>query len=217
MRILSVADIFDEVADRLDNSTVGPYTIVLVDEEDVRDESEELEEFSNYAIHSDFPDVIPEGTIWLSEEVPVDERWILIEEAIARIEAEDDGLSSEEAYSVGLRRSKKLRSRASPEGRDTSAADVKIKKIGSSDGVSVWLVDGKRIRDSVDIDFVEGGHGLVYSWIPRDEIWIDEEVPKKERRIIVAHESKERALMMAGHSYEEAHKKASRFEWQIRW
>lgn len=218
MRVRSVSEIFDAVADRLEPpGSVGPYTIRMVDEEDVRDESEQLEEFSNYAIHSDFPDEIDEQTIWLSEEVPEDERWILIEEAIARIEAEADGAEPDDAYDIGIKRSKKLRSRVSPESQDVDVEEFHVEKFGKpKDGCDVWIVDGKKIRDSVDADFVEGGHGFVYGFIPENEIWIDSEVPAKERSTILAHEVKERSLMKAGATYEEAHQKASRFEWNLR-
>lgn len=216
MKPRSVADVFEAVADRLDVGTVGPYSIHLVDEQQVRDSSSELEEFSNYAVPSDFPDQIPEQTIWLSAEVPSDERWILIEEAIARIEAEDEGMDPEAAYEVGLRRSKQLRGRVHPNGAKKPDESVKIKKLATSGGLTVWLVDGEKIRDSVDIDFVEGGHDLVYDFIPENEIWIDKEVPASERRVILAHEADERKLMSGGMSYEEAHKRASRFEWNLR-
>lgn len=218
MRVRSVAEIFDAVADRLDEpSTVGPYTIRMVDEEDIRDESETLEEFSNYAVHSDFPDEIQEQTIWISEEVPEDERWILIEEAISRIESEADGMDPDDAYAVGIKLSKKLRSRISPESQDIDAEAFHVKLLKTlSDGCKVWLVDGEKIRDSVDVDFVEGGNSYAYGFVPDGEIWIDQEVPAKERPLIIAHEAKERSLMKAGASYEEAHKQASRFEWKLR-
>lgn len=216
MKPKSVADVFEAVADRLSAGTVGPYAVEIVDEQQVRDSSPELEEFSNYAIPSDFPDQIPEQTIWLSAEVPQDERWILIEEAIARIEAEAKGLDPAEAYDAGLHRSKQLRGRSHPKESKPSDDSVKLKKLATAGGLTVWLVDGEKIRDSVDIDFVEGGHDLVYGFIPENEIWIDKEVPASERQVIVAHEADERKLMSGGMPYEEAHKHASRFEWNLR-
>ena len=44
-------------------------------------------------------------------------------------------------------------------------------------GKKVFFVDGDHVRNGEQpemSDFVEGGHHLRYSWIPADEIWLEE-------------------------------------------
>jgi len=54
--------------------------------------------------------------------------------------------------------------------------------------ITVWLVDGKLIRDTLDVDFVAGGHYFRYQWIPEGEIWIEADTPKDELRHFLLHE-----------------------------
>lgn len=83
--------------------------------------------------------------------------------------------------------------------------------------VSVYLVDGKAVKPAYDMDFVEGGHGYVYSYIPKNEIWIDDQVDTDERDYVVLHELYERQRMKSlKESYERAHPRANRFEKQFR-
>src|SRR5262249_42971594 len=63
----------------------------------------------------------------------------------------------------------------------------------------------------------EGGHGHVYPWVPRPEIWIDEGVDRRERVYIVSHEYLERRLMRdAGLDYDRAHEVCSAVEFRLR-
>jgi hypothetical protein len=93
----------------------------------------------------------------------------------------------------------------------------KIKKL--IDGpLSVWVVDGGQVRDEVYIDFIAGGHGYVYDFIPKDEIWIDNDTDKDEIPFVLLHELVERYCMSTdkGCSYEEAHDVANTFEGTFR-
>jgi hypothetical protein len=94
--------------------------------------------------------------------------------------------------------------------------DYKIKKLTEIDGVDVWLVNGKKVRDDCFVDFTEGGHDLVYEFIPKNEIWISDEVSAKERNYILTHEYREREDMKKGMEYDKAHNKASFFERHLR-
>jgi hypothetical protein len=99
--------------------------------------------------------------------------------------------------------------------RDESG-EYKLRKLEDTDGVSVWLVDGKAIRDNCHIDFTEGGHDKVYQFIPDNEIWISDEVSAKERPYILAHEYNERCQMALGEKYQPSHNRASFFERYLR-
>ena len=68
------------------------------------------------------------------------------------------------------------------------------------------------------IDFVEGdNHYADPDYVPKNEIWINDEVAPAYWKYIFAHELHE-ATDMRDHKmpYEEAHKKADKLEWQMR-
>ncbi len=71
--------------------------------------------------------------------------------------------------------------------------------------VDVYIVDGKYIRDNIDVDMTEGGHGYVYpNFIPINEIWIDD-ANLDEIEDILIHEFEERKRMIDGMDYDTAH------------
>jgi hypothetical protein len=79
--------------------------------------------------------------------------------------------------------------------------------------LTVWLVDGKLIRDSLDVEFIGGGHYYRYEWIPEGEIWIENDVPTDDVKLFVLHELCERAWMAGeGMGYDDAHARASAVE-----
>ena len=83
--------------------------------------------------------------------------------------------------------------------------------------VEVWLVDGNLVRSYYKIDYTEGGHGYVYPWVPRSEIWIEDGVDRREVPFIVSHEYIERRLMRdQGIDYNTAHAICSRLEFDLR-
>lgn len=82
--------------------------------------------------------------------------------------------------------------------------EVEIYSFPLDDKVRVSVVNGVLVRKYLDPKFIQGGHHLVYSYIPRHHIWV-EEVFKKEWDFIIAHERYERNVMIAGLSYDFAH------------
>src|SRR3990167_4180763 len=44
--------------------------------------------------------------------------------------------------------------------------------IEERDGFKIYEVDGEWIKNNIDVGFGTGGHGLVHSYIPMDEIWV---------------------------------------------
>jgi hypothetical protein len=80
-------------------------------------------------------------------------------------------------------------------------------------GIRVWIVNGRLVRSGFDLDFTAGGHDLVYPrYVPRGEVWIDDDVAEGERPFVLIHELRERSLMAKGRSYNTAHDSANRFE-----
>ncbi len=92
----------------------------------------------------------------------------------------------------------------------------KTEKFKDLQGLSVWFVNGEKLRNgktSGDVDFVMGGHAYRYLYIPKYEIWIDQ-IYKNKAEIwsIVWHEYAERNLMLNGENYDSAHTTASHLE-----
>jgi hypothetical protein len=54
-------------------------------------------------------------------------------------------------------------------------------------GLKIYLVDGTRIRNTLDSDFVSGG-GFVFRFIPRSEIWLDSSIPEEEVHFLIENE-----------------------------
>jgi hypothetical protein len=93
----------------------------------------------------------------------------------------------------------------------------KIKLWGkTTNGLHVWLVDGSSVRRNLFIDYTEGGHDLVYKWIPKNEVWIENQEDEQEREFFLVHELHERHLMDKGMDYERAHADASKVEHNVR-
>ena len=85
-----------------------------------------------------------------------------------------------------------------------------------TDKVTVKIVDGTHIRNTMDVDFCMASHGYYSDYIPKGEIWVDKSVPVAERPCLIAHEKFERSLMKRGMKYLEAHAKASVIERKCR-
>lgn len=74
------------------------------------------------------------------------------------------------------------------------------------EGVGVVLVDGSIVRKYIDPEFTFGGHGYVYSYIPKAEVWIDIHMDPRETKYTILHEIVERKLMKdQGKTYDSAH------------
>ncbi len=79
---------------------------------------------------------------------------------------------------------------------------TRIEKQGS---LMICYVDGRAVRAGLDPYFLLGGHGLVYDYIPKKEVWIDTRQDPKEMKYTLIHELDERARMAKGMSYLDAH------------
>ena len=90
-----------------------------------------------------------------------------------------------------------------------------IRKLATREGLDIWLVNGKWVRDNIDVDFTEGGHALRYDYIPYGEIWIDN-ANIDEADYIIEHEIYERGRMAADVKYSQAHDEANVVERRAR-
>jgi hypothetical protein len=86
-----------------------------------------------------------------------------------------------------------------------------------ADGRIIWIVDGAVIRREIFPEFLYGGNGERYLFIPKDEIWIDQSISAEEYQYTLAHELHERDLMaQKGMSYADAHDSSLAFEEKMR-
>lgn len=91
--------------------------------------------------------------------------------------------------------------------------------LGKFDQLTIKLVDGNLVRRRYYMDFNYGGHDLVYgpgnktypsvTFIPRNQVWLDALVSPEALAPTLFHELIERALMVQGKSYGEAHQIAN--------
>jgi hypothetical protein len=82
---------------------------------------------------------------------------------------------------------------------------VHLKLLEKRSGLKIYLVSGCLVREHFDFNFVFGGHGFVYSYVPKDEVWLDDAMLTKERKYVLIHELYELNLMKKGKKYNDAH------------
>jgi hypothetical protein len=80
--------------------------------------------------------------------------------------------------------------------------------MGKREGIDIWIVDGYMVRKNIYPDFGFSGNDLSYHFIPEKEIWIDGQVTCEETEYSISTELKERELMKAGKSYDDAYSDA---------
>lgn len=100
----------------------------------------------------------------------------------------------------------------------TQLRQVRLRKIGLVGGQPVYVVDGEYLRNrNVDIDFVFGGNGGRYAYVPTGDLWIERTLSKTDAAPTILHEAIEDRLMRTrGLSYDTAHDRASAVEKRMR-
>ena len=88
---------------------------------------------------------------------------------------------------------------------------------GTMKGCEIWIVDGAVVRRDIYPEFLYGGNGQRYRFVPPHEIWIDNAIAAEEYGYTVAHELHERNRMAReGATYETAHSSALGVEQRLR-
>lgn len=194
----------------------GKILIYLVDGSKIRSKLDK--EFTNFGQHFRFP-FIPKYEFWLDKEAVPNERRFFIDHLLIEWQLMNNGSSYSEALEKADRKERSERRKASNFKKESDKSLIKkihCRKLKEINEISVWLVRGCLVRNFFDVEFTEGGHDLVYKYVPKNEVWLDNDVLMKERKYIILHELYERSLMEKGLKYIQAHKKASRLEWQCR-
>jgi len=198
---------------------IGKISIWIVDGKKVRSELDE--EFTNFGQHFRFK-IIPEYEFWLDKEAKCNEKHFFIDHLLTEWRLMKQGMPFEKAIviadqreEVERKRTKDLKKILDRRGAPC-AKKVHAKLLGKINRISIWLVNGRLVRSDFDIDFTEGGHDLVYNFVPKNEVWLDDDIVSNERPYVLLHELFERSLMAKGLTYHQAHRKASKLEWQSR-
>ena len=197
----------------------GKFKVYIVDGEKARKLDEQITDWAT----SGSSRAVPKNQIWLDREATDKEYPINMDEALAYQMGRDRGWGHDKAIAYANRKAEDERGcryNSDAKRKPSSlafTAKVEIKKIGRApDGGDIMLVDGSKVR-KLDPNFTEGGHDLVYHYIPKGpggtaHYWMDNENEPKEMPYFVLHETVERALMAKGMKYDEAHKIASEKE-----
>jgi hypothetical protein len=190
----------------------------LVDGEYVRKNI--CEDFVNYAHHYNLG-FIPRNEFWIAEGTEEGEIRYYIDHMLAEHRLISLGKSREEASEKASLAEKRERAKSAIVKRLGDIREHKKELIDRihkkllktySRKVKVWVVDGKLVRSTLYLDFGGGGHDEVFSFIPDNEVWIDDDIPREERKFIILHELHERNLMSRGADYPEGHRSATEIE-----
>lgn len=90
----------------------------------------------------------------------------------------------------------------------------RLKKIGL---VSIWLVNGNFIRSHINEEFTNFGQHFHFSFIPKNEFWIDKENKPDELDFFIHHLLIEHRLMKNGADYDQAIAEADKIEQRLRY
>jgi len=171
-------------------------------------------DFTNFGQHLQFK-FIPSNEFWLDKEKRPDERIFFIHHLLVEHRLMQAGASHEEAIEkadkVEMRERSKILHIEKAEPHERAGGDI-LKKIHmrkwdeyGGKNITVWIVDGAVVRTAYFPDFTEGGHDLVFKFIPDGEVWIDNDLLPKERPYVLLHEVVERQKMAEGMGYVKAH------------
>lgn len=190
---------------------VGKHKVWLVNGELVRKNINE--NFVAYDEHYHLP-FIPKNEFWIDESTNPSEWHFFIDHLINEQWQIEQGKTYAEANKKAdtlekRERAKLLHIENHTDTKETTKEilnkiHVKIWK-EFSDVITVWRVDGKTVRDYFLIEYAEAGHDKVYSFIPKNEIWVEEILSEEEAKFELLHELHERYLMCNGKDYAHAH------------
>jgi hypothetical protein len=86
----------------------------------------------------------------------------------------------------------------------------RLRLLGRVASLAIYLVDGEKVRDKIDVDFTMGGNEARYGYVSPGEIWIDDAAHVLDRNATALHELVERDLMLHhGMGYDSAHDAAN--------
>jgi len=196
---------------------ISGFSAWLVDGEYIR--TNICEDFVNYDQHYHL-NFIPEKEFWIEKETIPGEEDYYIDHLLIENRMMASGASYKKSYEIASviqkrerNKSKIMRGLRNKINHKKELLDKIHKKLLQCCGnVKVWIVNGEIVRDLFDTNFSCGGHDLVYHFVPKNEVWLDDDLSEKERKFIFLHELHERGLMKKGKTYRDAHRSATEVE-----
>lgn len=146
--------------------------------------------FAGFATH-EYDPAVPRGEVWI-EDYLKPEKDIIVHVVETEKRYERRGFAF-------------IRARLQKEARIQRPNPGFTKKRERRGRLTLLFVDGAIVRKYIDPYFFLGGHDLVYSYIPKNQIWIDDKNYPKDHSFTIIHELHERALMARGMDYNSAH------------
>jgi len=167
--------------------------------------------FPNYGSHRSFK-FIPKNEFWIDYENrnKREAKYIIINFLAFEKEIEK-GKNVDDAIKIAnmIEKRERHKSKWIKKLRKIKIKEKLLKKIHEkrlfgkiTDKLKIWLIDGDIVRSLFDVDFNQGGHGYVYQFIPKNEVWVDDYLYKKDITFTIVHELHERRLMIKGWKYD---------------
>lgn len=166
--------------------------------------------FPNYGGHRNFV-FIPKDEFWIDYAHGKKEAKYFIDMFLAMEKAYADGKNNAEAIEIANRIEKAERGKSKfiKRLKKIRLKEKLLKRIHKkqlfskyTNLIDIWRIRGNIVRSLFDVDFNQGGHDKLYSYIPENEIWIDDNLYKKEVPFVLVHELHERNLMAKGWAYD---------------
>jgi hypothetical protein len=95
--------------------------------------------------------------------------------------------------------------------QDTSKPPY-IRKVGQRGEIAIWVVDGTYVRTHIDEEFTNYAQHYAFSFIPKNEFWLDQEAQEDEQQFFIDHLLVEYELMKKGVPYDDALEAADKKE-----
>jgi hypothetical protein len=184
------------------------FHVYLVDVEYVRDKIDD--EMAEYATHYSMKEV-PKGEIWIADDVRPSEIPYWIRESLAEQRYCANGKCAEKSEVEAFKTEYSFRKHIKDVGKIKTGV---YKKIGP---ITIWWVNGEAVRSTYNSDWQDGGHGYIYEYIPKNEIWLENRLHGTDAQAILLHEVHEMNRMRFQHwPYLKAHNEANKIEGEAR-
>lgn len=203
---------------------VSPFTVWEVSGPYIREKLSP--EFTNFGQHYAYK-FIPKHEFWIDKEHAPSECDFFVDHLLTEFKLMDKGEDYAHAHTKACQVESRERHKSDlfRKGLKKDALQTLIDKIHkeklisySNDNIAVWVVNREAVRDRFFVDFTEGGHDYVYNFVPKGEVWLDDDLGQNEdRRFVLLHELHERALMATrDYPYLSAHHSAIILEHKCR-
>lgn len=105
------------------------------------------------------------------------------------------------------------RTKQSPLDGPKDMTGARLEVLGKVRGLDVVLVDGKKVRKGLDVNFTMGGNSARYGYVPPGEVWVEKALDDEDRAAAIVYEVTEYHRMTTrGEPYEDAHERAAELE-----